>query len=241
MTRVAAALAGSLLVVSLAGCTFSDTTVPTASPTPTSSPTAEPTARPTIPNGVVGAGVLQPGGIELSVRHDADGFYLLGLPDNPPADWYGLAFSSTPAGPDACLDEQSPLLWGLPWPSTVALFEKGNLSDDPSHLGTVAIYGQPGQACSTPVIASGDFTWSIPEQFPDLSVVDSGETGGAIGAVTLDGTIPVSYLVHKGDVLEEVAARFGITPEELQWLNPTRNGKAQLVADETLNLSPDLR
>lgn len=242
MSRLAAALTGSLLVVSLTGCTLGDAPEPTASPTPAAnSASPEPVIRPAIPDGVVGTGVLQPGAIELTVSHDAEGFYIHGLPDTEPADWYGLVFSSTPAGSDACFDDQAPLLWGLPWPSTVPMFEKGQLSGDPSHLGTVAIFGQPGPACATPVLTSGEFTWSIPEQFPGLEVVDSGETGGAIGTVTLDGSVPISYLVHKGDVIEEVAARFGITHEELDWLNPTRNGLGHLIADENLNLSPALR
>jgi len=230
----------ALVLVLLTGCTGG-----APDPVPTSY-TASSAPQPVvdelqIPNGIVGTATLEPGGIALTITHDNGEFFLTGIPDPYPTDWYGVAFARQAAGEDNCFDDANPILLGLPWPSTVTVFEPSQVSGEPSYMHEVAIFGQPGQPCATPLVASSPITWTIPSQYPGLEVVDGGERDGAIGVVTLDGGVPRSYVVHQGDNLDGVVARFGLTTDEFHWLNPFRNSRTALDAGEELNLDPATR
>ena len=93
--------------------------------------------------------------------------------------------------------------------------------------------------CFYPVLATAPLTWTMPDLRPDIHVVDHGVTGGATGPVALDDGEPGSYEVQPDDVLEEIAARFGLTVAELFYLNPARGkGQQQLAfTGELFNLS----
>jgi hypothetical protein len=74
-------------------------------------------------------------------------------------------------------------------------------------------------------------------------VRDRGTRTGATGAVTTaeDGTTPASYLVAAGDVSEQIADRFCISPDFLDALNSVRRDGVSidsLFGGDTLNLSP---
>jgi LysM repeat protein len=76
---------------------------------------------------------------------------------------------------------------------------------------------------------------------PSLRVSDSGSKRWATGKVTVVGGWPVSYVVAPYDVMAVIAQRFGITVDDLLYLNPTRGYGPTALAGETLNLSKKLR
>ena len=122
------------------------------------------------------------------------------------------------------------------------------LMDDPSFFDTLLLVineaDAPRTGCFYPVFASTDLVWTMPDVRPDIQVVDSGPTGGATGAVDMDGDRPVSYSVAPGDVMEEIAGRFGISVADIFWLSPTRRPNQQdpqAYAYEVLNLDKAAR
>jgi hypothetical protein len=112
---------------------------------------------------------------------------------------------------------------------------------DPTFFRTLAVISYPALAegSEAPATAVAPLTWTFPRP-RDVSVADSGTTGGARGEVESDGSVPISYTVAPDDLIAEIAARFGLTVRDLLWLNPVR-GKAEAIAGEKLNLSPAFR
>jgi hypothetical protein len=96
-------------------------------------------------------------------------------------------------------------------------------------------------SCADPVSAVAPITWTMPDMDPGLGPVhDSGATGGARGTVTLKKGVPVAYTVVADDLMPEIAARFGVSTDDLDYLNPARAfSRVQTTAykGETLNLS----
>ena len=117
--------------------------------------------------------------------------------------------------------------------------------ENPSYLDDVVItQGNPGdtdpRSCYYPVVASAVLTWTLPDPRPDLLAVDSGETGGANGLAQTSNDILASYTVVDNDDIFEIAARFGLTIEDIFYLNPARlpNPELPLVQPgDVLNLS----
>jgi len=101
----------------------------------------------------------------------------------------------------------------------------------------------PRTGCFYPVVATAELAWTMPDLRPDLTVVDGGETGGAAGPVAYNDDGLATYEVVAGDVLEEIAARFGITVLDLFYLNPARDKGQQRLAfvGELFNLDKDAR
>jgi len=98
--------------------------------------------------------------------------------------------------------------------------------------------------CFYPVIATAALDWSMPDLRPDIVVSDGGSAGGAGGTATLAGGVPTAYTVAPGDVLDEIAKRFGITVTELFYLNPGRAPTPQdpmAYTGEVLNLDKSAR
>jgi hypothetical protein len=94
--------------------------------------------------------------------------------------------------------------------------------------------------CGEQLIAYAPLRWSIDDQRPGLHVADSGPRIGAEGQLTTAGGQPVSYTVVSGDTLGAIAARFGITINDLFYLNPTRSPNPEnpdAITSEVLNLS----
>jgi hypothetical protein len=107
-------------------------------------------------------------------------------------------------------------------------------------LTRAAATGAPDKACPIPIVTHAPLTWNTPDLRPGLAVVDSGAVTGAMGVVSLDGDQPISYTVAQGDTLAVVAERFGITLDDLFYLNPRRSPNpedAQAFTGEVLNLS----
>jgi len=88
------------------------------------------------------------------------------------------------------------------------------------------------------VEAAAPLTWTIPDFYPGLTLKDSGPTAYARGTVTYYGGQPASYAVWGNDNAQAVATRFGITLDQLFYLNPqVRRGDTELLRDTHLNLS----
>ncbi|MFE5671580.1 LysM peptidoglycan-binding domain-containing protein [Agromyces sp. NPDC056523] len=113
-------------------------------------------------------------------------------------------------------------------------------TNDPSYMRTAVIWAaSPGAPVGLgSVVATAALTWDLPDMNPGLAVVDRGPDDGARGAVTLapDGT-PSTYRVAWGDTPDGITERFGITLDDLEWLNPDRLTTRLVLADLTLNLA----
>lgn len=98
--------------------------------------------------------------------------------------------------------------------------------------------------CLADVVGRGAIEWTFAPLRSDLAPVDRGTTGGARGETEVLEGRPVSYTVVGDDLIDEVAARFGITRDDLLYLNPTRmpsSMRETLDVGEVLNLSVDRR
>ena len=119
------------------------------------------------------------------------------------------------------------------------------LSGDPSGIDQVILVTIPAEpftaemSCLATVVARADIDWTFGPLRSYLDPVDSGATGGARGAAeTIDGR-PAAYTVAPDDLIEEVAGRFGISVDDLFYLNNSRQPNAQqqtLRVGERLNL-----
>lgn len=149
---------------------------------------------------------------------------------------------------------QTQIIYGLtitqPAPRLVARIGEGDyrLLDDPSFLDTLLLTvndaDAPRTGCFYSVFASTELDWTMPDLRPDIVVSDSGYTGGATGLVEMHGERIGSYTVASGDVMAEVAARFGLSVADLRYLNPGRltDGDPSLAfVDEELNLDTAAR
>ncbi|KQO64980.1 hypothetical protein [Curtobacterium sp. Leaf261] len=133
-------------------------------------------------------------------------------------------------------------------PSSAALEGVGH---DPSSLGTLVTYSSASSDPSIPVeigpdkvLAVDTVRWSIPVRQSNVHPVE-GAAGpyayGVVTATTASGA-PKSYLVAHGDRAVVVAKRFGISVQDLVWLNADVEvfGQQQyLLEGTTLNLDPD--
>ena len=125
----------------------------------------------------------------------------------------------------------------------------GTLSrGNPDFVDTVLLTSNDPAAdrtgCFYPVIATAPLEWTMPDLRPDIVVTDSGSAGGAGGtASTVDGET-TAYTVAPGDVLAEIAKRFGISETDLFYLNPGRAPNPHdpmAYTGEVLNLDKSAR
>ncbi|MBG6058979.1 hypothetical protein RCH16_003555 [Cryobacterium sp. MP_M5] len=87
--------------------------------------------------------------------------------------------------------------------------------------------------------AVGTITWDVPDTRPGLLAVDTGARFGAGGATALVAGALLSYRAIAGDTVNDIADRFGITADDLGFLNPLTS--RQLQAGDELNLRVALR
>jgi LysM repeat protein len=93
--------------------------------------------------------------------------------------------------------------------------------------------------CVYNLLATATLNWQVPDTVPAFTAHDSGSRDGATGTVTLTPTGQLAaYVVADGDSINGITSRFGISVEQLWYLNPTRNsGESSTVqTGETLNL-----
>jgi hypothetical protein len=182
----------------------------------------------------------------VAIRVDDTGIFELVVSNLVVADGTAVQFTLTAdaLSPDeTCLD--SDWRFGLGQadaghdPAAELVFPIGG-SDGIGQALSGAPTGAPDKACPIPIVTHAPLTWNTPDLRPGLAVVDSGAVTGAMGVVSLDGDQPISYTVAQGDTLAVVAERFGITLDDLFYLNPRRSPNpedAQAFTGEVLNLS----
>jgi len=123
---------------------------------------------------------------------------------------------------------------------------------DPSFLTTLVTYSSATPEQAVPVeigpnkvLAVSTLHWSVPVRASNVHPVDIGGAHpyayGVVTATTASGA-PRTYLVAHGDTAGMVAARFGISIEDLVWLNTgvrVFGNKQYLYEGTRLNLDPD--
>ena len=116
---------------------------------------------------------------------------------------------------------------------------------DPSFLRTVVLVRETvaDDDYRRTVIAVAQLHWTIPSPFPDLDVEDQGSQPHARGDVELSNGQPHFYTVARNDTYNGIVKRFGISKDELLYLN-ARQKVGALGSPETrdvLNLDPAQR
>jgi hypothetical protein len=92
------------------------------------------------------------------------------------------------------------------------------------------------------VSAYAALTWTSPDPYPGLVVTDHGVRPYARGSVTTYAGAPAIYTPKPLDTLVAVCARFGLTPDELAYLNPELDHTTPtILRDQPLDLSPAYR
>jgi hypothetical protein len=126
----------------------------------------------------------------------------------------------------------------------------GNVGQ-PAYLTTLVVYSSAASASGVPteigpnkVLAVKAVYWSIPVRQTNVHPVDGGTRAFASGTVTAKTAsgAPKRYLIAPGDITSVVAKRFGISIEDLIWLNANLQvfGNQQyLYKGTTLNLDPN--
>ncbi|HEY0249079.1 MAG TPA: LysM domain-containing protein [Gryllotalpicola sp.] len=231
-----------------------------ATPEPGGTPAPSPTLVPVPAGTVVAQGdVVSPkGSIRFRYRMVANG-------DNTYSAQYSGFTSTVPVPVSATLLELAPRVGdGLTYhgvgdhqlggPTTAAApASSASLGSvgQPSYLSTLVTYSSAPSADGVPielgpnkVLAVDTVHWSVPVRQTNVHPVDGGTRSYASGKVTATtaGGAPRKYLVAPGDITAVVAARFGISIEDLIWLNANLQvfGTQQyLYEGTTLNLDPD--
>ncbi len=98
---------------------------------------------------------------------------------------------------------------------------------DPTYVdGVQIVVANPdskasNEACRQLIAGYAKLTWALPDLRPDIHPVDSGPRPGAEGEVKIGPTgIPSQYWIAVDDRYADVAARFGLTTADLDYLNP---------------------
>jgi len=253
-------LIAPVLLVSLVGCgafgpdPIQPTPMPSSTATSTEAAAVEtPIPYPAAPDGVVATGEFESAAAETSgtitVMKRGDQFTasVKDFETSFDTDADGqlmFVLSDMTITPDMC-GETNKYQIASPVSSegVVSTLTLGEASDDPSYFETASIVKYPDGSttggCEQPFLGIATLDWSIPDVRPDLVLTDSGSRNGARGVITEHG----EYLTEEGDVWADIAARFGITPDELEWLTPIRPQKKKGLAydDEVLNLSKSHR
>lgn len=89
--------------------------------------------------------------------------------------------------------------------------------------------------CAAAPAATAVLDWSYEPLRRGLRGVDTGATGGARGEAKLEDGVVVGYTVVADDLIEEVAARFQLTPEDIRYLNPEVGPKLRTGETVTVN------
>lgn len=231
-------IVGAAAAVFLAGCTAQSAPQQT-----------EPAHAPVlIPSGTVATAELttvagDPFG-EVTIIRDGEGYRieypdLAALTDGGEIAQPELALSDSPFTTDECGDAN---IWQIGWADdsirTVPFDADAFPDGDWSFFTSVIVVGfveLGGDGCTQPILATGPLVWDQPVVRPWVDPVDGGERPGAMGA-----TLGTLYSTAEGDIWSEIAARFGISGDDLEWLNPIRVGSqpGTAYAHQQLNLDP---
>ncbi|MEB0002765.1 hypothetical protein QN345_14265 [Cryobacterium sp. 10I1] len=119
------------------------------------------------------------------------------------------------------------------------------LSGDPSGIDQVILVTTPAQPdttdpdCLEAVVARADIRWTFTPLRGYLNPVDSDATPGARGTVDVIDGKPAGYTAAANENRADVAARFGITVDDLTYLNDAQlmgTNKETAPAGRRLNL-----
>ena len=249
MRRIPLLLLTVAAIVGLAGCTASN-------PTPSASAHTVAVKAIPVPDGTVGTGTLTSWNGkttgQLRVVAKSGNFTLMFSSfstDYPGQLTFGLA--DTAVRMTQCGENN---LWqiGLTPPDNIVKPSMSlglpNVADgytDPSFFQTFLLLQYPDgtttRGCQQPIIALAKIAWTMKPIYPGLTVHDSGKAASAEGVVKLINEKPFSYVTAVRDTWSSIAARFGLTPAELLYLNPIRHPEAvPAIAYEgqILNLDP---
>ncbi len=130
--------------------------------------------------------------------------------------------------PETTVCELAPYAWigpgAAPESILTALLPSGPPGwTDPSNFVALTIaQNDPAgtEGCYLKGIATAPLTWTLANPRPSLRPTDFGARSGAQGTVTSSNGVPASYLVAADDTYTDIAARFGISIDDLEYLNP---------------------
>ncbi len=158
-----------------------------------------------------------------------------------------IDFSLSPYGPDAtCPADMWNVSNGSVTPSTMSWTIPDGIpgspfDPDPTYLesAVLAHTGNSSDAhgCVDSVVAIGVLHWTIPGALTHLDVIDHGSEPHARGAVTVKHGHPDVYTIASDDTVTAIVARFGITQDELYYLNPFGPQAPNIEAGDRINLS----
>ncbi len=255
MTRSRAVLGMSLVAVLLVSCSaLGDAPArATESPVATALPTALPTAKPQrIPQGLVASGTFHStdgtttGAVDVVVTGHLAELVLRDLVSTH--ERLGVRAPLRDSEGDPCVDSHAfaftDIVAGTPTDPLIMPLSLGR--GDPTFISEIVLttmtQADGSSHCINLVVARAPLVWTFGPLRPYLdTLVDDGIRGGASGEVVFDATgRPVTYTVAPNDLLPEVAGRFGITVDDVFYLNPARGPSPQdpmLYVDEVLNLN----
>lgn len=162
---------------------------------------------------------------------------------NSPSAQMSVIGALDPIDPGStCFDTGVRLSFGGATPGSPykAFWSLSSLDGDPTVIDQIVLTSTPelGAECQAPVLAVADINWNIEPQRNGLVAVDSGPRAAASGEVVEKNGGPSIYIVAPNDLIEDVAARFGITADDLNYLNPLRARAGDVLRiDEELNLT----
>ncbi|PPH26876.1 hypothetical protein [Rathayibacter sp. AY1F9] len=111
---------------------------------------------------------------------------------------------------------------------------------DPTAIDQLVLTTRPQDDpdCSTRILAIADVQWNVQPQRSTLVARDAGPRAAARGEVSSTDGVLTSYAVARNDLAEDVAARFGMTADDLFYLNPFRFPSDEILrVGEELNLT----
>ncbi|QNE37334.1 LysM peptidoglycan-binding domain-containing protein [Leifsonia shinshuensis] len=132
-------------------------------------------------------------------------------------------------------------LWTLPTSIPGGPFEV-----DPTYLRTVIVRADADagksnpDGCVYPALAAAQLSWKLAPTHTGLAVSDHGTREHATGMTTMADGRPSTYTVARDDTLEAIESRFGITADDLDYLNPYNSAitTPTLKYGTVYNLSP---
>lgn len=234
--------------VALTGCT---TTPPSGRVLSAAQPSTTAAPVPVVLKGEIGtASFVSPNGkttgnVRITAR---DGGFFVGLTNFTITEPGTVGLTFSPWDPTTtCPVDQNAFDFGnlSAAPSQLDL-PMGPWEGDPSLFKTLVVnrIQPPGSTpdmngCVRTPLAFAPVAWTVPDTRPQLHVHDSGSATGAEGAATTSSGVSTSYLVARGDYLNGIAGRFGISIDDIAFLNPFHT--TQLQPGQRLNLSKALR
>ena len=154
-----------------------------------------------------------------------------------------LRISTAPAATD-CSDDEYSLDFGqaADGPKTIPLPRDLMPKSDPTMWRSLLLVAPPAPGasgtCAMTVIASSPIVWTREPAGLSAPIHDSGSTASARGTLGASGSGTTTYTPATGDTPTAVAARLGITLDDLHWLNPM---EFHLRAGMPINLDPEVR